>query len=115
MRLTVIGGAFIQQATSKFLSRQPGVFCSIQTRSSQWITEALVTRKLDVGLVIAPIDNPYIVAEPMLGHPVVCILPLGHSLAAKTVIAIKISFVGGRKKSQKSTSEKMTIEWCESE
>eukprot|EP01037_Dinobryon_pediforme_P002110 gene2110-2147_t len=84
--MPALAGAFIQQATCAFLAQQPEVFCSIQSRSSQWITDGLVTRQLDVGLVIAPIDNPYIVAEPMLGHPVVCILPLGHPLAAKNVI-----------------------------
>lgn len=84
--MPALSGSFIQQATSNFLARQPDVFCSIQSRSSQWITDGLVTRKLDVGLAIAPVDNPYIVAEPMMGQPVVCILPLGHPLAAKTVI-----------------------------
>jgi len=84
--MPALSGSFIQHATSSFLARQPDVFCSIQSRSSQWITDGLVTRKLDVGLVIAPIDNPYIVAEPMMGHPVVCILPPGHPLTAKTVI-----------------------------
>jgi len=85
--MPALSGSFIQQATSNFLAQQPDVFCSIQSRSSQWITDGLVTRKLDVGLAIAPVDNPYIVAEPMMGQPVVCILPLGHPLAAKTVIA----------------------------
>jgi DNA-binding transcriptional LysR family regulator len=84
--MPALSGSFIQQATSRFLAHQPDVFCTIQSRSSQWITESLVTRKLDVGLVVAPIDNPFIVAEPMLGQPVVCILPLGHPLTAKTVI-----------------------------
>jgi DNA-binding transcriptional LysR family regulator len=84
--MPALSGSFIQQATSNFLARQPYVFCSIQSRSSQWITDGLVSRKLDVGLIIAPIDNPYIVAEPMMGQPVVCILPLGHPLTAKTVI-----------------------------
>ena len=84
--LPALSGSFIQQATSNFLAQQPDVFCSIQSRSSQWITDGLVTRKLDVGLAIAPADNPYIVAEPMMGQPVVCILPLGHPLAAKSVI-----------------------------
>jgi DNA-binding transcriptional LysR family regulator len=87
--MPALSGAFIQQATSAFLASQPDVFCSIQSRSSQWIADGLVTRKLDVGLVIAPIDNPYIVAEPMMGHPVVCILPLGHKLADKAVIGPK--------------------------
>jgi DNA-binding transcriptional LysR family regulator len=84
--MPALSGSFIQEATSRFLKRQPGVFCSVQSRSSQWISDALVTHRLDVGLIIAPVDNPYVAAEPMMGHPVVCILPLGHPLAAKEVI-----------------------------
>jgi DNA-binding transcriptional LysR family regulator len=84
--MPALSGSFIERATTGFLARQPGVFCSVQSRSSQWITEGLVTRKLDVGLVIAPIDNPYVVTEPLMGHPVVCIAPLDHPLAGKTVV-----------------------------
>ena len=84
--MPALSGSFIQEATSRFLKAQPGVFCSVQSRSSQRIADGLVTRKLDVGLVIAPIDNPYILAEPLLGYPVVCILPLAHPLAALEVI-----------------------------
>ncbi|WP_342363845.1 LysR substrate-binding domain-containing protein [Terrarubrum flagellatum] len=84
--MPALSGSFIQQATSRFLAKQPRVFCSIQSRSSQWVADGLVTRKLDVGLIIAPIDNPYIVAEPLMAHPIVCILPLTHPLAAKEVI-----------------------------
>lgn len=84
--MPALSGAFVQEVTSAFRRVEPDVFCAIHSRSSQWIADGLVTRKLDVGLAIAPIDNPYIVAEPMLGHPIVCILPLGHRLARKTVI-----------------------------
>jgi DNA-binding transcriptional LysR family regulator len=84
--MPALSGSFIERSTTAFLAGQPGVFCSVQSRSSQWITEGLVTRKLDVGLVIAPIDNPYVVTEPMMGHPVVFIAPLDHPLAAKSVI-----------------------------
>lgn len=84
--MPALSGSFIQEATSNFLRGNPNVFCSIQSRSSQWIADGLVTRKLDVGLVIFPIDNPYIVSEPLMGHPVVCIMPLDHPLAAKSVI-----------------------------
>lgn len=84
--MPALSGSFIQEATSRFLARQPGVFCSVQSRSSQWISDALVTHRLDVGLIIAPVDNPYVAAEPMMGHPMVCILPLGHPLTAKEVV-----------------------------
>lgn len=108
--MPALSGSFIQMATSAFLAEQPQVFCSIQSRSSQWIAEGLVTRKLDVGLVIAPIENPYIVAEPMMGHPVVCILPLGHPLAAKEVITpqdlIDVPFVSFEPQSH--TSQRVT-------
>lgn len=84
--MPALSGSFIQQAICRFLAGQPGTSCYVQSRSSQWVVDGLVTRKLDVGLVIAPIDNPYIVTEPLMSHPVVCILPLDHALAEKDVI-----------------------------
>lgn len=84
--MPALSGAFIQRATTRFLIRHPSVFCSVQTRSSQWITDALTARNLDVGFAIAPIDNPYVVTERLLAYPMVCILPPSHPLAARTVI-----------------------------
>jgi DNA-binding transcriptional LysR family regulator len=84
--MPALSGSFIQQATMGFLQQHPNVYCSIQSRSSQWIADGLVTRKLDVGLVSSRIDNPYIVTEPLMEHPLVCIMPLDHPLAAKSVI-----------------------------
>lgn len=84
--MPALSGSFIQQATSRFQASQPGVFCSVQSRSSQWIADGLVSRKLDVGFTVAPVDNPYVVSEPLMAHPLVCILPLGHPLAEKSVI-----------------------------
>ena len=62
------------------------MFCSVQSLSSQSIVDRLVARKLDVGLVSAPNDNPYITFEPLMEHPLVCITPPAHPLAAKTQI-----------------------------
>ena len=84
--MPALSGSFIRQATMRFRAQQPGVFCSVQSRSSQWIADGLVTRKLDVGFTVTPIDNPYIATERLMAHPVVCILPLEHPLAEKSVI-----------------------------
>jgi len=84
--MPALSGPFIQQATMGFLKGRPGVFCSVQSRSSQWIVDWLVTRKLDVGLVSSRIDNPYIVTEPLLEHPLVCIMARDHHLARKRLI-----------------------------
>lgn len=84
--MPALSGTFIQRATTAFLKHRPNVFCSVQSRSSQWITDWLVTRKLDVGLISARVENPYLVAEPLMEHPLVCIMPPGHPLAAKRQI-----------------------------
>jgi DNA-binding transcriptional LysR family regulator len=87
--MPALSGPFIQQATMGFLQDRPSVFCSVQSRSSQWIVDWLVTRKLDVGLVSSRIDNPYIAAEPLMAHPLVCIMARDHALARKRVIKPK--------------------------
>jgi DNA-binding transcriptional LysR family regulator len=96
--MPALSGAFIQQATMDFLKDRRGVFCSIESLSSQWIVDRLIASKLDVGLVDARINNPYVTLEPLMEHPLVCIMPLGHPLAAKNEILPQdlhqIPFVG---------------------
>jgi DNA-binding transcriptional LysR family regulator len=84
--MPALSGSFIQQATMSFLKGRPNVFCSVQSRSSEWIADWLVTRKLDVGLISSRIDNPYIATEPLMEHPLVCIMPTDHPLARKSLI-----------------------------
>ena len=81
--MAALAGTFIQRATADFIKRRPNVFCSIESLSSEWIVDRLVTRKLDVGLIRARIENPYVTFEPLMEHPLVCIMPLKHPLAAK--------------------------------
>ena len=84
--MPALSGSFVRQVTTAFLRRHPEVFCVVETRSSQRITEWLVTRKLDVGLIISGIDNPYLVSEPLLELPRICVMPADHPLAAKDMI-----------------------------
>lgn len=84
--MPALAGSFIRQATSGFLKSHPNVFCLVQSLSSQWVVDRMVMKKLDVGLVSAGIDNPNVVLEPLIEHPLVCIMPLDHPLTAKTHI-----------------------------
>jgi DNA-binding transcriptional LysR family regulator len=81
-----LAGSFMQRALSGFLLEHPSVFCSVEAAGSQRILDWLIARRLDVGLVDAGIDNPYVVSEPLMRQPLICILPLGHPLASKTMI-----------------------------
>jgi DNA-binding transcriptional LysR family regulator len=81
-----LSGSFVQRVTTAFLQRHPQVFCVVESRSSQMITERLVTRKLDVGLVSSSVDNPYLLSESLMEYPLVCIMPAGHALVAKSLV-----------------------------
>lgn len=84
--MPALAGSFIQRATSGFLASHPDVFCLVQSLSSQWVVDRIVMKKLDVGLVSAGIDNPYVALEPLMEHPLVCIMPLNHPLAARSYV-----------------------------
>lgn len=84
--LPALANAFIQRVTTRFLEERPAVFCSVQALSSQWIIDWIVTRKLDVGLIEPGLENPYLTIEPLMEHSLVCVMPIGHPLTAKTHI-----------------------------
>ncbi|HWK43458.1 MAG TPA: LysR family transcriptional regulator [Stellaceae bacterium] len=84
--MPALSGSFVQQVTMGLLQRHPQAFCVVESRSSQRIAEWLLTRKLDVGLVSSDIDNPYLVSESLMEHPLICIMPAGHALAAKSLV-----------------------------
>jgi DNA-binding transcriptional LysR family regulator len=81
-----LAGSFIQQATTSFLAEHPNVFCSYESRSSQWLLDLLIAKKLDIALVGIGFNNPYVSIEPLMEHPLVCIMPRGHPLAEKSLI-----------------------------
>ena len=41
---------------------------------------------MDVAVGESVIDHPYLVSEPLMVHPLVCIMPTGHALAAKSLV-----------------------------
>jgi DNA-binding transcriptional LysR family regulator len=81
--LPALANSFISRVAVKFLEKRNNVFCTIQARESQRIIDWLIARKLDLGLVSYRSDNPYVLLEPLLEQPVVCIMPPNHPLSAK--------------------------------
>lgn len=96
--MPALAGSFIQRATTAFLSERSGVLCTVDSIHSTWIVERLIARKLDVGLVGTRIDNPYVTLEPLMKHPLVCIMPRDHPLTLKSVVEPQdlegVDFVG---------------------
>lgn len=84
--MPALSGSFITRTATEFLKTHPSVFCSLQSLGSQWIVDRVATRKLDLGLIEPGFNNPYLALEPLMEHSLVCILPLGHPLAKKSII-----------------------------
>lgn len=87
--LPALASTFIQRVATGFLQARPNVFCSVQAMGSQWVVERLISRKLDVGLVSARVDNPYVTLEPLMEQPLACVMPLDHPLAVKAHVEPK--------------------------
>ena len=81
-----LSGAFVQRVVNAFLSQHPSTYCFIEARSSEWIMESLVGRRLDVGLLSERMHNPFVGSELLATHAVVCIMPIGHPLAARHTV-----------------------------
>lgn len=84
--MPALSGSFIQRVVTAFLALQPATYCSIDSRSSEWIVDSLVGRRLDVGFVSSRMQNPYVESELLMERPIVCVMPIGHALAARRVI-----------------------------
>lgn len=84
--MPALSGSFVRRVTMNFIKAHPNVHVSIQTRSSQFLADWLVTRQIDVALVGSRVENPYIDREPMISSPLFCAMPIDHHLAKKRVI-----------------------------
>jgi DNA-binding transcriptional LysR family regulator len=84
--LPALANSFIQRTTTDFLRERRNVFCLVHSLSSQWVVDWVIARKLDVGLVSARMDNPYVTLEPLMKQPLACIMPSDHPLREKSHI-----------------------------
>ncbi|MBR9765942.1 MAG: LysR family transcriptional regulator [Rhodobacteraceae bacterium] len=81
-----LSGGFIVRAIRAFRDRFPEAFISVDTRSSQFLADWMISGRLDVAILVTRVDHPTISTRPVHSKPMVCLLPIGHPLAAKARI-----------------------------
>ena len=79
---------FIAASAEAFRAAHPDVFLSFTVRSSQFITEGLLSRQLDLGIVSKPLDHPLFTTALLEDEPVVCALPADHALADRAALTL---------------------------
>ncbi|RLQ85200.1 LysR family transcriptional regulator [Notoacmeibacter ruber] len=84
--MPALSGAFVTRALAAFQKNHPDVFITIESRSSQFLTDAVLLRRLDIALVISSIEHPSISVDTLKSPPAVAVLPEGHPLMAKSVL-----------------------------
>ncbi len=73
--LPSLGLSLIPQAVEAFRGHYPGVSLKIQTRHTEELLNALLTRELDLGIAINPPARPGIAAVELGRTAIVCVAP----------------------------------------
>ncbi|EMS95731.1 LecR [Agrobacterium tumefaciens str. Cherry 2E-2-2] len=82
--MPALSGPFITRALVGFKARHPDVFISIEARSSQFLTEAVMLRRLDVALVVSGLEHSSVQVDRVKCPPYVVAMPKGHRLSGKS-------------------------------
>lgn len=85
--MPALSGPFITRAIAGFKTRHPEVFISLEARSSQFLTEAVLLRRLDLALVISGLEHSSVQIDRVKCRAAVVALPIGHHLSNKPVIS----------------------------
>lgn len=67
----------------------PGVALSMKTGTSPEVLDLVAMQQCDVGFAVVPAEAPGVVTRALPVHDALCVLPEGHALSAKDVIAPK--------------------------
>lgn len=77
---------FLPRIAAGFLAERPDVRMALDVRGSSYIGEWVATRRVDFGFTSASLDVPGVRSERFFESRGICVLPDGHSLAAKPLI-----------------------------
>ncbi len=105
--LPALSGSFIRRVITRFLEENPGVRITIETRSSRFVADWLIARKIDVGILGSGVDSSFVEREVLIRSPLVCAMHTNHALSNKRVIRAQdldgLPFIGFDATSQTNT------------
>jgi DNA-binding transcriptional LysR family regulator len=84
-----LSGPFMGRALAVFRHQHPDVFVLMESRSSQYLAEAVLLGRLDLAVIISGIAHSSLEAEALPGEPMVCALPRGHPLTRLETVTVK--------------------------
>lgn len=76
-------------AVSRFMERNTQVALSVEVRGSPHLTEAISSRRVDIGIFGGQIDIPHLQSQTILRRRLVCIVPVKHPLAGRSAVTLQ--------------------------
>ncbi len=73
-------------ALQRLRARAPGARVRLEAFSSREVVQRIVERTADIGFTFLPVEQPDLVARPLLRTPMVCVLPAGHRLTGARAV-----------------------------
>ncbi len=83
------GAYYVAELLDRFKQRYPGVRVSLSVGNSQMILASILDFSLHAGLIAGRPDNPRLTAMPLIRDHMLVILPPGHRLHLRSVLAIE--------------------------
>lgn len=87
--LPALSGRFVSRVLSLFRSEHPDVFISLEARSSRFLVDAVISKRLDLAIVTTGFEHPSAHTEVLRSPPGVAIVPPGHRLSGCKNLAIR--------------------------
>lgn len=78
-----LSGPFMRRAMEDFYADHPDVHVTMEARSSQYLAEAILLRRLDLAVIVAGFEHPSLEAETLRGGSMMCALPKEHPLTQR--------------------------------
>lgn len=84
--LPALSGRYMGRVLAGFRARHPDVFVSVESRSSQYLAEAVLLRRIDIALVISGLEHTSLLVDVLKSPSAVVVMPIGHRLSEKAII-----------------------------
>ncbi|MES2710736.1 MAG: LysR substrate-binding domain-containing protein [Pseudomonadota bacterium] len=81
-----LGEAFLFDVLADFAQNRGNVRASFQLRHSHVVNQRIADQQSDLGFSMLPFDHPGVIGEDLFHVPAVCVLPVGHRLAAAPLV-----------------------------
>jgi len=84
--LSALGATLVPRAIARFRTQHPTVRVTLHVLLSRDVRDLVVTGQCDVGLAADEVDTVGLSHQLFVAPNALCAMPVGHKLAAKTVI-----------------------------